>query len=427
MSLNDIFLYIINIGIDERLSDDEVKKIKIHNQLSFVSASLLSIFPVLFLVLQMYEGMILCLFGSIPVILPYVLNYYRQFELSRLLSIIFGYNVFLIGIVFFGYDCGFAYGIFAVLVLPILYFHQTKYRLLIYIFLALETILILCFLHHHIPFFYEPEQKDLLNSILFVACAALVVSYFISADSTNNFYEKQNIQLVNKLTQRNEELKHLSYSTSHDLRQPLSTILNFVSLFNKKKSAHLDEEGKIFLNYIEKASTKLDHLIEGMLQHSLLGQSEATSNFDSNQLLEEIILELKDLIEKHYAIISIERLPILFGNPEEIKGVFRSLIRNAIKFRRADVAPIIHVHVKKTANYWLFSVVDNGIGIEEDLHHKIFQIFQKGHSNTSIKGEGIGLANCKKVIELHGGKIWVESTINKGSTFYFTLKEVKQS
>lgn len=422
-STKEILERVTNIGIDKTISIEEAKHLKIYNRLAISSTCILSFFPFLFIYLEMYEGLYLCLFGGLAIILPFVINYFQYFVLARMVALLLSMALFLMGLLFFGYDAGFIYGVMALLVLPILYFRTTKNRISAYCFVAIEGILFFCLFKNNIPYFYEPPEKVFLNIVLLSSCTLLVISYFISSDSINQIYAKKNINLVEQLTQKNEELMHFSYSTSHDLKQPLRTIINFVSLFKKRKAGRLDEEEKIYLKFIDESSERLNHLIDALLKHSVLGQTGDKEIVDCNSLIRDVMNDLDKNIQETNATILLGKLPVVDGNKHELNALFQNLISNAIKFQNEHKPPKIQIEARAKDDYWQFQVRDNGIGIHQQAQGKIFQIFQKGHANKNIQGTGIGLANCKKIVELHGGKIWVESKEGFGSTFFFTLKQ----
>jgi len=410
-------------GLDDTIPEEEAKIVMIHNYLCIISTFLLSPFPVIFWVLGLKEGFFLCAIGIVTIIQTYAMNYYKLFFASRIINLCIGILMFLLGTVFYGLNAGFIYGLMALLVLPILYFKSWMMRGITYGVLLLETLVVWAIFHASVPVFGEPSEALLLNLIFFFFCTILVISYFLGADWINRSYEENNKQLVDRLTVRNEELKNFSYTTSHDLKQPLRTILNFVKLFKRKKQDRLDQEEQMFLKFIEEASIRLNNLIEALLEHSVLGQQERFESFESDDLVSEVISDLNYLVEKSGTVISVGKLPQIHANRQEIGTVFQNLISNAIKFKKTASVPEIEIKSEPDPKFWKFVVKDNGIGIDQEIQGKIFQIFQKGHVNKNIKGTGIGLANCKKIVKLHDGNIWVDSTPNEGSTFYFTIKK----
>jgi light-regulated signal transduction histidine kinase (bacteriophytochrome) len=161
-------------------------------------------------------------------------------------------------------------------------------------------------------------------------------------------------------------------------------------------------------------------LITDLLNYSRIGKDTTLSQIDCNELLKEILQDITATLEESGAVINSEKLPIINGY-SYLKSLFQNLIINAIKFRKNDTKTIINISVQDKNTEWLFAIKDNGIGIEKEYHDRIFLIFQRLHSRAEYQGTGIGLAHCKKIIELHGGKLWLESELGKGSTFYFTI------
>lgn len=421
MWFTKIYNWIARLGIDDTLTEDQVKQVTIHNVLTLVSAVLLSGFPIVFLYFQFYEGIYLSIFGSISIIIPLVLNAYQRFFASKIIAIALGGITFMMGTILLGYQSGFIYGLIAMQCLPILFFKKIIHRIIPYSILIFEAGLLYFLFHDKLPLVDRPDILPLLHILIFIGCSLLIITYFVSSSSINEFYEKKTIRLLEKLTKRNEELKNFSYSTSHDLKQPLRTIQNFISVLKKKKRDQLDQEGQHFLDLIDSSGNRLHELIEALLSHSVLGQNITFEQFDCNELVHHVLLDLDVMINENNATIRVEKLPDVVANKQEIGAVFQNLITNALKFKKNGIKPFIQIFATDAGNFWKFTVKDNGIGIEEGVQNRVFQIFQKGHVNSKIQGTGIGLANCKKIVEHHSGKIWVDSEVNHGSEFSFTI------
>ncbi len=226
---------------------------------------------------------------------------------------------------------------------------------------------------------------------------------------------------------KNQELEQFAYIASHDLQEPLRTLSSFANLLEKRYQGKLDEMGDMYLKNIQLSTERMRALIKGLLEYSRIGSEKVKAEVDCNQLLNDLIQDLNSIIEENGAKIEVNSLPALSAYPNELKQLFQNLIANAVKFRRRDVIPRIEVGAMENGNYWKFYVKDNGIGIEQEYLQKIFIIFQRLHSKKEYEGNGIGLAHCKKIAELHGGKIWVESKPNEGSLFYFTIVKDQKS
>ena len=259
---------------------------------------------------------------------------------------------------------------------------------------------------------------------------------FISRDVTAQKISELKIKDINatleiKVNQRTEELKktnseleQFAYVASHDLREPLRTISNFVSLFQHQYQGKLDTRADEYLSFISASTKRMETLIKDLLDYSRVGKTDLDkTTVNCETILNEVLHDLSNSIEENKAKVHIGSLPTINGYPSEIKSLFQNLISNAVKFKEKDRDPEIYIAAKKQKKEWLFSVRDNGIGIENQYFNKLFVLFQRLHSKEKYAGTGIGLVQCKKIVELHGGKIWVESEYGKGSTFYFTIPQ----
>jgi signal transduction histidine kinase len=229
--------------------------------------------------------------------------------------------------------------------------------------------------------------------------------------------------MTEQLVNSNKELEHFAYIASHDLQEPLRSISNYTRLFNEEYHDKLDENGKLYLSSIARSTARMQLLIKDMLDYSRIGHEKIIKPIDCNLILNTIISDLQASINETNAEIKTEQLPVINGY-SEIKLVFQNLVSNALKFRKKDHNARVLVKVIHGNDSWLFAVEDNGIGIEKDYFDRIFIIFQRLHTRKEYPGTGIGLAHCKKIIELHGGRIWVDSEPGKGSTFYFTVPKL---
>src|SRR5450631_2637774 len=162
-------------------------------------------------------------------------------------------------------------------------------------------------------------------------------------------------------------------------------------------------------------------LIKDLLDYSRIGREKASRLVDCNRLLVEVLEDLDMIVKETGATITAHDLPVIHAYPTELKLLFQNLITNAIKFRRQEEPLVVKIHPSRSNGQWTFQFEDNGIGIEESFHQRIFIIFQRLHTRSQYEGSGIGLAHCKKIVELHGGHIWVESTPGQGSSFFVTV------
>ncbi len=235
--------------------------------------------------------------------------------------------------------------------------------------------------------------------------------------------EARQHEYAENLKQKNTELEQFAYVASHDLQEPLRTVSGFVELLKRHYSDQADESVTKYINYITDASDRMRRLVQDLLDYSRLGRQRILEPIDCNLVVEEVLTDLTMSIEECQAVINIDRLPVISGYATEMKQLFQNLLSNSLKFRKSGEPPVISISVIPKEEHWQFNVTDNGIGIEEKYWERIFIIFQRLHTKTEYEGTGIGLAHCKKITELHNGKIWVDSMADKGSIFYFTIKK----
>jgi signal transduction histidine kinase len=220
-----------------------------------------------------------------------------------------------------------------------------------------------------------------------------------------------------------DELQQFAYVASHDLQEPIRMVRNYVQLLAKRYQGQLDEKAQKYISYVLEGSERMQLLIHDLLRLSRVSsQGEILQATDANQVLSSVLKSLQLLIEEIKAKIEHDPLPVVSADSTQLGQVFQNLISNAIKFH-GDKAPEIKVGVRELAHAYEFFVSDNGIGINKAYFDQIFVIFQRLHTRDKYEGSGIGLALCKKIIDRHGGRIWVESNEGEGSKFFFTLKK----
>ena len=226
---------------------------------------------------------------------------------------------------------------------------------------------------------------------------------------------------IEELARINAELEQFTYVASHDLKEPLRMISSFAQLLEKRYKDKLDEDANDFISFITEGVVRMQDLIKNLLDYSKIGKNHKEfERVDLNDVLKDGIDNLRQIINETNAEIIYDSLPIIYGDKYQLIQVFQNLISNAIKFRGID-SPLISISAKPDGKHWVFSISDNGIGIDSKDFERIFIIFQRLHRTEKYEGTGIGLAICKKIVEYHRGKIWVESEVGKGSTFYFSI------
>jgi signal transduction histidine kinase len=236
----------------------------------------------------------------------------------------------------------------------------------------------------------------------------------------NQQLEEKVSHRTNALESANRELEQFAYIAAHDLQEPLRTITNFVGLLTEKYNIP-DEDAKLYVRFVLTATKRMQALIKDVLDFSRTGRNTQYTKVDMEKIVGEVIKDMDQNIREKDAIITYKNLPVIHGYKEELKRLLQNLISNAIKFQKPDSVPVVNISVQKKAKEYVFCVKDNGIGIEQNHLQKLFVIFQRLHSSAEYPGTGIGLATCRKIIALHGGRIWVKSIPGKGSVFYFSI------
>jgi PAS domain S-box-containing protein len=229
-----------------------------------------------------------------------------------------------------------------------------------------------------------------------------------------------------ELARSNKELEQFAYVASHDLQEPLRMVGSYMQLLAERYQGQLDERAERYIAYAVDGANRMKRLIDDLLAYSRAGtQSTALVPTDSQAVLEDVLGGLQVAIEEKQATVTYDPLPTVLADEVQLGQVFQNLIANALKFSN-EAPPRIHVGAQRDAERgaWRFSVADNGIGLDPKFAERIFVIFQRLHGPTEYPGTGMGLAICKKIVERHGGRMWVESQPGQGATFYFTLPGV---
>jgi len=234
--------------------------------------------------------------------------------------------------------------------------------------------------------------------------------------------EKLIHQTADQLARSNEELEQFAYVASHDLQEPLRVVTGYVQLLERKYKDHLDADADQFIHYIIDGVIRMQQLITDLLNYSRVGsQGKPFQSTNVRAVLDRVLVNLQKVIEESGAAVTCDALPTVLGDEMQLIQLFQNLIGNGLKFRGGQ-PPRIHVSARREGDCWTFAVRDNGIGIERQYWDQIFVIFQRLHTRHKYAGTGIGLAICKRIVERHGGRIWLESQPGEGTTFHFTLR-----
>lgn len=242
-------------------------------------------------------------------------------------------------------------------------------------------------------------------------------------EEVNNHQKTENTlrQTIGELAKSNAALQQFARIASHDLQEPLRVIQGFVDLLARRYKGQLDQNADEFLGYIEDATIRMENLVKGVLAHcSIASGTRAFEKTDMNQCFKDACANLQQSIADKKVSITSETLPTLLADPTQMTQLLQNLMGNAIKFQK-NQSPKIHVGIQRTQTEWLFSVTDNGIGMEKKYLEQIFGMFKRLHATREYPGTGLGLAICKSIVDNHRGKIWVESEPGKGSRFLFTI------
>ncbi|PKM76346.1 MAG: PAS domain-containing sensor histidine kinase [Firmicutes bacterium HGW-Firmicutes-15] len=223
-----------------------------------------------------------------------------------------------------------------------------------------------------------------------------------------------------ELERSNQELEQFAYVASHDLQEPLRKIASFITLLERRYKGALDEDADRYIHYVVDGATRMQGLINDLLTYSRVGkQNVELTMVNCNNVLSHVLRDLEHVITSNDAVITVEDLPKVWGNSVQLRQLFMNLLSNAIKFKGPQI-PEIQIKAEQQEGKYVFSFRDNGIGIEPEYKERIFQMFQRLHTKEEYPGTGIGLAVCKKIVDINGGQIWFESENGMGTVFYFS-------
>ncbi len=264
---------------------------------------------------------------------------------------------------------------------------------------------------------------------------ALIGSAFLSFQlfKDQKSHKQRNIDFLDKiqqknlrLTHKNEQLENVIYITSHDLQEPLRNIQNMVSLVTKSTESK-NEETREALRYLNESTSNMSQIIASIMDYARIGNINAIELVDINSLIKEVQSDFAEQISATDTVLELSNLPTILAYRGELRLLFKNLLSNAIKFRHPDRPPIIQIRAEVGETYYTFFVKDNGIGMEEKHTKTVFQLFKKLHNKEDYQGTGMGLAHCKKIVELHEGNIGIKRNDTVGATFYFMIKRFSSS
>lgn len=268
-------------------------------------------------------------------------------------------------------------------------------------------------------------QESYHGKVLSLRVRPFINGLLITIEDITNFSRsaKQLQRRKEELEFKNNELEQFAYIASHDLQEPLNTVRGFINLIRLKGVENIPEEYQGYFDHIEQSVQRMSSQLGGLLEYSRIGKHGVKEEHKLHELLQEVQDDMKIQLSESKAELIFHEMPAsILGVKPELMSLFRNLIGNALKYVHKGVTPKVEISCKLVNEFQEFAIKDNGIGIAPEFRAKIFVIYQRLFNKSQYPGDGIGLAHCKKIVELHGGKIWVESTVEEGSTFYFTIK-----
>lgn len=272
-----------------------------------------------------------------------------------------------------------------------------------------------------------PFWNDLIMSPVRDAGGKLTHFVGCQLDVTDRVSFEERLQkATRRLAQSNRELEQFTYAASHDLQEPLRMVSSYLQLIRERYEHKLDEDGDIFIGYAVEGAHRMQELVNDLLMLSRVRTAARELRYeDMDKILEVVLANMQITISESHAVVTHDALPRIEVDRTQMTQLLQNLISNALKYRSPDKEPVVHIGVQKGRGNYTFSVSDNGIGIEPVYFERIFGMFQRLHTRSEFPGTGVGLAICSKIVERHGGRIWVESVPGEGSVFYFSLP-VKQ-
>lgn len=233
-------------------------------------------------------------------------------------------------------------------------------------------------------------------------------------------------RIAEELARSNSDLEQFGYIVSHDLQEPLRTISGFLTLLKQRNAAGLDEKAEQYIAFAVEGANRMSQMVKDLLEYSRAGKQRLLEPVNVEEVFSEAKSNCVAAIREVQASVTAGDLPRVNGDRRQLVQLFQNLIANSVKFRRPDVTPEVHATAVRDTDQWIFKIRDNGIGIPEDQAGRLFQLFQRLHSRKQYGGNGIGLALCRKIVERHGGRIWVESEAGAGTTISFTLPAIRE-
>jgi len=422
--MKDIWYKVSNIGISEHLdSSREIRRVRLLNR--FVAVIYISTLVAFFFQFVEYQiiknefnvNSYLMLVTHLPLGFVFLMHKKSKYVIARVFFIV--YNLVLIVMVMV--TVGSASGVPRILLIfpvaIIILFDDIKTQI-IFVSLTALAFVIAEIISNYIPPFLEENLKTTAIYPIFIFQLFLIFVLLL-------FYKNEITIAEEKLEEKNKELEQFTRVASHDLKQPARTISSFSSLIQRRYKREIPDEVSEYLEFISSASTRMINLLDDLLNYAVTGNSKGKmSTIDLNEVLKESIENLDAQISESKAILEISDLPIVKGYRSYLTLLFQNIISNGIKFQPENQQAEINITTKKDTRYHVITFQDNGIGIEKKYLDSIFNTFTRLHSKKEYEGSGIGLATCKKIVNIHQGKIEVESEPGAGTRISLFFKSL---
>ncbi len=416
---------ISDLGVDETIPYLEQRKIKVLNRGIFIGLIFQSIVSSSYLINFKVEGLVIGIVIISILLLLLYLNSKQYFNVAQLLvNILFPFVMLSIGVLY-GEPTGIQYNLM-IFITTAFFFHKktiTKFLLAFY------NILIFFFLEYywtHYDSIYMTIVSPITEPLTFITSVCCSITIMFTFLKENENFDAKNQELLKTLEINNQELKvankeleRFAYVASHDLKTPLRTILGFTELLERDYKNGKNDNFLAYFKQIKQGTLQMDNLIKTTLEYSRIDNLETENTWiDLNQIIKSI---KSNYLNNKTVSIEYDTLPSIFAEENQILSLFQNLIENGTKYNQSPVKKI-NISCKTSDNKYLFSVSDNGIGIEKQYQNQIFTMFKRLHTNQQYDGTGLGLAICEKVVAKMNGKIWIESKVGVGTTFFVELE-----
>lgn len=420
---------ILGIGITGNQSQIEQFRIKLCNYFLWSILVVCIIYAGLYMSYEKYTYSLPYFMTLASAVFGLVLNYHQKFLLNRIFTLLISNVLIFYTLLLAGYDIQAQMFFIIITATSFLLFQGVLIPIINLILVCVTHIFVYAYLAEHGPMNVGSRLNigEYINFIMAMISAALL-SYFMYVEL--QWYRKKNKRILKEIKKsnallnlKNEQLEQMIYITSHDLQEPLKNIKNMVSLINKTIETDKQPRAEKPLTYLNQATDRMSNMIRSAMDYSKIGNSRELQIVDCNEVLLKVHSFLKVQLQETGGEMLIQPLPTIKAIPSEIYSLFQNMLSNALKFRHEDRKPVISIDCEKKGNHYVFSCSDNGIGIDAKHTETVFQMFKRLHNQSEYEGTGIGLAHCKKVVELHDGHIWFESNHPHGTTFFFSIRD----